>query len=64
LGILYEAAMERIRQNFIQELLSKGVRENKEGKSIYDMEYAELRSEVALQKFREIKVENENNKWF
>jgi hypothetical protein len=64
LGILYQAAIQRISQNFIQELLSKGIVKNKEGKSIYEMSYAELKSEVALSHFRKIDADNDNNKWF
>lgn len=64
MGILYRAAMDRIKQNFIQELISKGISENNQGKSVYEMSYSELKSEVALATFREIKVENDNNKWF
>jgi hypothetical protein len=64
LGILYKAAMNKIRQNFIDELLSKGITKNKEGKSIHDMDYHELRSEIALQAFRAIDTAKDENKWF
>jgi hypothetical protein len=64
MGILYRVTMEMKRNHIIQELLSKGVKENQQGKSVYDMDYDELKSELVLQAFREIDVENDNNKWF
>jgi hypothetical protein len=52
------------RQHIIKELLNKGFTENKEGKSIYDMDYAELKYELVLAAFRDIDAEEDANKWF
>jgi hypothetical protein len=64
LGILYRTCMEVKKQHFIQELLAKGFTENKDGKSIYDMDYEELKHELMMATFREQDIENDKNKWF
>lgn len=64
MGILYLMSIEVKRQHIIKELLEKGVSESKQGKSIYDMDYEELKSELVLQAFREIDRECDSNKWF
>jgi hypothetical protein len=64
MGILHKVAIEAMRKHFIEELLAEGVRESPEGKSIYDMGYEELKSELALASIRKINVDNHDNKWF
>jgi hypothetical protein len=56
--------MEVKRQHIIQELLNKGITENKQGKNVYDMDYEELKYELVLAAFREIDAERDDNKWF
>jgi hypothetical protein len=53
-----------MRQNFIQDLLAKGFTENKNGVSVYDLTYDELRHEVAMLEFKDINTDNDQNKWF
>lgn len=64
MGILYRVSIEVKRQHFIKELLSKGITQNKQGKSVYNMDYEELKYELVLSVFREIDTHNDNNKWF
>lgn len=64
MGILNRIGIEAMRKHFIQELLSLGVKENREGKSIYSMDYDELQQELVLACFREIDITKEDNKWF
>jgi hypothetical protein len=56
--------MEVKRQHIIQELLDKGISKSKTGKSIYDMDYEELKYELVLAAFRDIDSEKDANKWF
>jgi hypothetical protein len=53
-----------MRQNFIQDLLARGVTENKKGVNVYDLTYDELRHEVAMLEFKDINTDNDQNKWF
>jgi predicted transcriptional regulator len=62
--IIKQWSIELKRQHIIQELLTKGVTENKEGKCLYDLTYDELKGELVLQAFREIDVEKDASKWF
>jgi hypothetical protein len=64
MGILYNVSMEVKRQHLIQELLSKGVTEDKNGKNVYDMDYEELKHEMVMWAFRKIDTERDANKWF
>jgi hypothetical protein len=64
LGVQYWACKEVMRQNFIQDLLAKGVTENKKGVNVYDLTYDELRHEVAMLEFKDINTDNDQNKWF
>jgi hypothetical protein len=63
-GILYRVAMEAKRNHIIQELLEKGVKHNKEGKSIHDMDYEDLKELLVLTIFRQLDREGESAKWF
>lgn len=53
-----------MRQNYIQDLLMRGVTENKQGISIHNLDYYELRHLIAVATFHEKDVENDSNKWF
>lgn len=64
MGILYKASKELMRQNYIQDLLMRGVTENKQGISIHNLDYYELRHLIAVATFHEKDVENDSNKWF
>jgi hypothetical protein len=64
LGILYRISMEVKKQHIIQELLSKGISQNRDGKYVYDLDYYELKHELGLAVFREKDIENDQNKWF
>jgi hypothetical protein len=64
LGILYRACKQVMRQNFIQDLLARGITENKHGVSVHDLNYEELRHEITIASFRERDIENDKNKWF
>lgn len=64
MGIVNQIQEEAMRKVFIQELLSRGFRENKDGKSIYEMDKDELQYELVLACFREADVEHPDNKWF
>jgi hypothetical protein len=52
------------RQHIIQELLAKGITQDKNGKSIYDMDYDDLKHELVMWSFRQIDAERDSNKWF
>jgi predicted transcriptional regulator len=62
--IIKQWSVELTRQHIIQELLAKGVTENKQGKGLYDLTYDELKGELVLQAFREADIESSENKWF
>lgn len=64
MGILHKVAIEAMRKHFIDELRAEGITRDKDGKSIYDMSYHELKSELALVSIRKVNVENPENKWF
>jgi hypothetical protein len=64
LGILYRTCKAIMRQNYIQDLLEMGFTKNKQGVSVYSMEFEELRHELALATFRKKEIENDQNKWF
>jgi len=63
LGILYRACKQVMRQNYIQDLLARGITE-KSGVSIHNLSDEDLRRELALASFREKDTENDQNKWF
>jgi hypothetical protein len=67
LGFLYTTVTsisELKRNNIIERLLAKGIKETKDGVSIYDLDYRALKFELAIADFREIAVEKDANKWF
>lgn len=54
-----------LKQKFVLErLLELGVRESQQGKSLYELDYDELKFELVLASFREIDAESEENKFF
>ncbi|EIJ79152.1 hypothetical protein PB1_16384 [Bacillus methanolicus PB1] len=63
MGILYDKVMvtkEAKRQIFISCLLEKGITATKDGTSIYDLDYYDLRLELVKVDFRE----SPENRWF
>ena len=48
----------------IDQLLESGITKSQEGIDIRDCDYETLKSELVLQTFREIDVENDKNMWF
>jgi hypothetical protein len=64
LGILYRACKQVMKQNFIQDLLVRGITENKNGVSVHDLDYEELKHEVPIASFGERDIHNDQNKWF
>ncbi|UXH44442.1 hypothetical protein N5C46_22965 [Rossellomorea vietnamensis] len=67
MGVLYDSikiSQETKSQGMISELLTLGVTETKRGKSIYDLNYYDLRQELAIAKFRNRNVESSENGWF
>jgi predicted transcriptional regulator len=66
-GILYNTVKtlpELKRNHIIERLLEKGIKENKEGKSIYELDYKALRFELSIADYKEIETEKDENKWF
>lgn len=67
MGVLYDSikiSQETKSQGMISELLTLGVTETKRGTSIYDLNYYDLRQELAIAKFRSRNVESSENGWF
>jgi len=67
MGILYNSVMahqELKKKNVISRLSELGVRQNREGIDIHQLDYRELVRLLALQEFRDIDSENDSNKWF
>ncbi|MEH7392432.1 hypothetical protein [Bacillus sp. JJ1474] len=70
MGILYDSVKnkklikEMMKNSFLEKLLENGITESQQGKSVYLMDYNELKREVALATFREIKTESAENAWF
>ncbi|MEH7342726.1 hypothetical protein V7122_02380 [Bacillus sp. JJ1532] len=70
MGILYDSVKnqklikEMMKNSFLEKLLENGITESQQGKSVYLMDYHELKREVALATFREIKTESAENAWF
>ncbi|MFS0820773.1 hypothetical protein [Bacillus sp. 1P02SD] len=67
MGILYnsvKAHQEMKQKNVIDRLEGLGVRQNRDGVDIYELQYRELVMLLALQEFRDINAESDSNKWF
>jgi hypothetical protein len=67
MGVLYDSikiSQETKSQGMIGELLNLGVTEAQSGTSIFDLNYYDLRQELAIAKFRNRNVESSENGWF
>jgi hypothetical protein len=64
LGILFDSVMSRKRKLLIEELTKLKVFKSQTGKSIYDLDYEELKYELVLASFREIDTNSDDGKWF
>jgi hypothetical protein len=67
MGVLFDSikvSQEAKSQGMISELLNLDVTKTKSGTSIYDLNYYELRQELAIAKFRNRNVESSENGWF
>ncbi|MGM0864526.1 MAG: hypothetical protein ACQEWF_07625 [Bacillota bacterium] len=67
MGVLFDSikiSQETKSQGMISELLTLGVTVTKSGTSIYDLNYYDLRQELAIAKFRNRNVESSENGWF
>jgi hypothetical protein len=51
-------------QSMISDLMAKGIRETKDGTSIHELDYYELRHELVLAEIRKTDIESPENKWF
>jgi hypothetical protein len=65
-GILHSIATlpELKRNHIIERLLAKGIRETKDGTSIYELSYKDLRLQLSIARCLEIEVESSDNRWF
>lgn len=67
MGILYNSviAHQEMKRNFlINRLKEKGIFKDELGTLIEDLEYDDLKYLLFLEAFKEIDVENDQNKWF
>lgn len=67
MGILYDSVkmQQELKQKFVLEkLLEIGITESQQGISVYELDYDELKSELVLASFRQIDIQNDQNKWF
>jgi hypothetical protein len=65
-GLLFNVATlpDLKRNHIIERLLAKGIKETKDGTSIHDLSYRELKLQLSIARCLEIEVENGDNKWF
>jgi hypothetical protein len=52
------------RNHIIERLLAKGIKETKDGTSIYELSYRELKLQLSIANCLEVEVESSDNKWF
>ncbi|WP_180968221.1 hypothetical protein [Cytobacillus massiliigabonensis] len=54
-----------MKRNFIlEDLLSLGITESQQGISVYELGYEDLKHELIMASFRQIDIQNDQNKWF
>jgi hypothetical protein len=66
-GVLYKTVKNTQaiqKKSMINDLVEKGITETKDGKSIYELDYYELRHELVLVEIRKTDIESPENKWF
>jgi hypothetical protein len=60
-----DAAMSAlVRNNLIEKLASRGVKETKDGTSIYELSEKALVREIVISQYRERNIESPENGWF
>jgi hypothetical protein len=67
MSVLYDSikiSHETKSQGMIGELLQLGVTETQRGTSVFNLNYYDLRQELAIAKFRNRNVESSENGWF
>lgn len=67
MGILYYTVTtlpELKKNHIIERLLEKGIKETKDGTSIYDLDYRALIIELSIARCLEVAIEKDDNKWF
>jgi hypothetical protein len=70
LGILYDSVkkvtvhQEMKRNIILEDLLALGITESQQGISVYKLDYDELKYELVMASFRQIDIQNDQNKWF
>jgi hypothetical protein len=65
-GLLFNISTlpELKRNHIIERLLAKGIKETKDGKSIHELSYRELKLQLSIARCLEIEVESSENGWF
>jgi hypothetical protein len=67
MGLLYKSVMahQEMKRNFvIDKLKEQGITKDQHGTSIHNLSYDDLKHELVKAAFREIDVENDENRWF
>ncbi|MBT2680030.1 hypothetical protein J7E38_13530 [Bacillus sp. ISL-35] len=67
MGILFDKvkrSQDSLRQDYIAQLLVKGITHDRNGTSIHDLGYYELRQELAAAEFRNVNTETLENGFF
>lgn len=67
MGILYDKvklSQASLKQDFIAQLLIKGITDDRYGTSIQDLGYYQLRQELAMAEFRGVKTDSPENGFF
>lgn len=67
MGILYDKvklSQDSLKQDYIAQLLVKGITHDRYGTSIQDLGYYELRQELAMAEFRNVNTESPENRFF
>lgn len=64
MGILNDLVMEKKRNYLIEELTKMNVTQSQLGKSIYELDYDDLKYELVLATFRKIDTAKDESKWF
>ncbi|KQL17656.1 hypothetical protein [Cytobacillus solani] len=70
MGILYDFVkkvnvhQEMKRNIILEDLIALGIIESQQGISVYELDYDELKYELVMASFRQIDIQNDQNKWF
>lgn len=67
MGILYDKvklSQDSLKQDYIAQLLVKGITHDRSGTSIQDLGYYELRQELAMAEFRNVNTDSPENGFF